>query len=146
MEKLPHHYRVAAAGGSDGVVTVRADALPELETTPPPQYGGPGGYWSPETLLLAAVADCYLLSFRAVARASQLEWESLSCAVEGTLDRDADGVTRFTDIVLKPRLSLSAEADAERAQAVLAKAKRACLVSNSLNSHMTLEPALEQPA
>ena len=41
------------------------------------------------TLLIAAVADCFILTFRAVARASRFEWISLGCTVDGVLDRAA---------------------------------------------------------
>jgi organic hydroperoxide reductase OsmC/OhrA len=58
-----------------------------------------GGQWSPETLLVAAAVDCFVLTFRAIAAASKLPWERLSCNGEGTLDR-VDGVTRFTALAL----------------------------------------------
>ena len=78
MQAYPHHYQVAAASGASGTVRLTSRALPPLESTPPPEFDGPEGYWSPETLLLASVADCYSLSVRAIARASRLEWQDLS--------------------------------------------------------------------
>lgn len=142
MQKLPHNYHVAVSGGPQGLVTVSAQDLPDLQTAPPPEFGGPGGHWSPEALLLAAVADCYVLSFRAVARASLSEWR-LGCEVEGLLDKDGDGILRFLRITLRPRLTVPAGTDAERAEALLQKAKRICLISNSLNSEFLLETQLE---
>lgn len=144
MQNLPHHYNVAAAGEPEGSVTVSSATLPDLATTPPPEFGGPTGFWSPETLLLASVADCYLLSFRAVARASKLDWSALRCDVSGHLEKDAAGVVRFTRIELRPVLTLAADADADRAEAVMQKAKRACLVSNSLNADIHMTTALRQ--
>mgnify|MGYP003339189807 CR=1 FL=1 len=55
------------------------------------------------SLLCAAVADCFVLSFRAVARASKLDWTHLDCHVEGTLDR-AEGTTRFTRYLTRATL------------------------------------------
>lgn len=134
---LPHHYSVAAAGTEEGTVRVSAHGLPDLQTLPPPEFGGPGGTWSPETLLLGAVADCYVLSFRAVARASRLEWRSLDVDVQGVLDR-VEGVTRFTRLTIAPRLQLAPGASATLARTVLRKAKSVCLVSNSLNADSEL--------
>lgn len=138
MHPLPHHYRARASGGPAGTVAVTESKL-ALETNAPPEFGGPQGLWSPETLLVAAIADCYVLTFRAVARASRLEWEELEVAVEGTLDR-VDGVTRFIKFVARPQLALK---DAEReplARMVLDKAKRACLITNSLAAEFELVP------
>ena len=81
---------------------------------PPLEFGGPGDAWSPEHLLLAAVQTCFLFTFRAVARASRVEFTSLTLSGEGTVSR-VDGVTRFTEIVLRPRVGLPPGADRARA-------------------------------
>jgi len=87
MQEFPHHYSVAAVANPEGEVALQSDRLPSLTSTPPAEFGGPGDRWSPETLLVAALADCFVLTFRALARASKLSWLSLRCDVEGTLDR-----------------------------------------------------------
>lgn len=131
MHPFPHRYHVQAKGGASGAVLVTAQDAPDLETHAPPEFDGPSGYWSPESLLIASVADCYVLSFRAVARASKLEWASLDVDVEGVLDR-VEGVTRFVAFTVKPRLEIFSAERETLARSVLDKAKRACLVTNSL--------------
>jgi organic hydroperoxide reductase OsmC/OhrA len=137
MESYPHHYAVQATAECEGSVTLGSQGLPNLSSAPPPQYGGPGGQWSPETLFVAAAADCLILTFRAIAKASNLSWRDLQCRAEGTLDR-ADGMVRFTDLRLHASLTLPIGGNAERAHRLLEKAEHACLVTNSLN----LEPSL----
>lgn len=131
MQSFPHHYTVSAEGRAEGEVALESPRLEALASAPPVEFGGPGNRWSPETLLVGAVADCYVLSLRAVAAASKLEFASVRCQAEGTLDR-VERVTRFTQIALRVELALSADTDEERAERVLAKAKSACLISNSL--------------
>lgn len=131
-EKLPHEYFVSADASSEGTVSVNSDGLRTLATTSPPQFGGPEGYWSPETLLVAAIANCYILTFRAVARASRFEWHSLSCSVKGVLDR-VDRKTRFTEYHVKAILHVPPGADEEKARKLLDKANTGCLITNSLN-------------
>jgi organic hydroperoxide reductase OsmC/OhrA len=104
----------------------------------PPEFGGPPGYWSPETLLAAAVADCFILSFRAVARASKLEWKSVSAEVDAVLDR-VEGVAHFTRFTTRARLVIPAGGDADRARVLMEKAEKICLVSNSLKGERHLE-------
>ncbi|HEX9719535.1 MAG TPA: OsmC family protein [Ramlibacter sp.] len=141
MHPYPHHYRAQAEGSATGSVRVAGKSLPALETYPPPEFDGPSGYWSPETLLVASIADCYILSFRAVARASQLEWESLSVEVEGVLDRVA-GATRFVEFKLSPRLSICSRDREPLARTVLEKSKRACLITNSMSGECELLPEI----
>lgn len=141
MKPLPHMYKAQLSGGSEGYAVVSVAGVPELRTAPPADFGGPGDAWSPEDLLMAAVESCFLLTLRAVARASKLEFDSLELAGEGTLDRK-DGVTRFTEIVLRPRLKLPAGADRDKAMRVLEKSEKACLVSASLSTPVRLEPEI----
>lgn len=138
-QPLPHHYRVRADGAAEGAVLVTAQGLPELETQAPPEFGGPEGYWSPETMLAGAIANCYVLSFRAVARASKLEWLRLGVDVQAVLERE-EGTTRFTRFRIVPRLLLPAAASRTLAEGVLKKAKTVCLVTNSLNGEFELAP------
>lgn len=137
MQAYPHRYSVQGTAAAEGTVTIASKGLPSLATMPPPEYGGPGGQWSPETLLVAAAADCFLLMFRAMAAASKLAWEAVDCSAEGVLDR-VDGVVRFTELALHARLKLAVGGNVERAQRLLEKAEKACVITNSL----ALEPKL----
>ena len=95
MQDFPHHYKVAAKANPEGTVMLSSDGLDDLASAAPAEFGGPGDRWSPETLLAAAVADCFILGFKAIARASRFPWNSLRCDVEAVLER-IDHVTRFT--------------------------------------------------
>lgn len=138
MQQLPHHYRVDAATRPDDNVVISSAGLDTLESAPPAEYGGPGDKWSPETLLVASVADCFLLSFKAIARASKFEWQSLECEVEGTLDRE-DKATRFVDFRVKAVLDVPSGTDEARARRLLEKAEESCLITQSLKATPTLD-------
>jgi organic hydroperoxide reductase OsmC/OhrA len=139
MKPLPHRYTVRLAGGPGGHASVRADGLPDLRTAPPLDFDGPGDAWSPEHLLLAAVETCFLFTLRVVARASRVEFITCEVTAEGTVDR-VDGATRFTEIVLRPRLRLASGADPNRARRAMEQAEQACLVSASLATPIRIEP------
>jgi peroxiredoxin-like protein len=141
MKPLPHRYATRIAGGPEGHATLSSAGVPDLPTAPPLEFGGPGDAWSPEQLLLAAVEACFVMTFRAVARASRLEFASIAVEAEGVVDR-VGGVTRFTEITLRPRVVLPAGVDWVRVQRVLEKAERSCLVSASLDTRIRLEPEI----
>ena len=141
MQSFPHLYTASARAGSEGRVSLESPGIPGLESAAPAEFGGPGDRWSPETLLVGAVADCFVLSLRAVAHASSLPFTSVSCRAEGKLDR-IDRTTRFTEVILRVELQLPPDGDLERAERVLDKAKSACLVSNSLACPVQLEKSV----
>jgi peroxiredoxin-like protein len=121
---------------------VEAEGLPDLVTAPPAEFGGPGDRWSPETLLVAAVADCFVFTFRAVARASKVEWTDLVCDVEGVLDR-VEGRTRFTEMHVRATLRVPEGTEEKRARRALEKAEKSCLITNSLSAESHLETVVQ---
>jgi organic hydroperoxide reductase OsmC/OhrA len=145
MHPYPHTYVVTASGAATGNVAVSSPQLPTLDSAPPPEFDGPGGVWSPETLLCAAVANCLILTFRAVARASKFEWLDLSCRTEAVLER-VDGTARFTRYTSYATIRLPAGGDAAKAKLLLEKSEHACLVANSLNGERLLQVEITHAA
>ncbi len=138
MQNLPHHYAVAATTSSEGNVSLMSPGLTRIDSAPPAEFGGPGDRWSPETLLVAAVADCFILTFKAIARASKMDWVSLSCDVDGILDR-VDNATQFTEFRLRVVLDAPQGTDEQKAMRILEKSESACLITNSLNAEAHLD-------
>lgn len=145
MHDLPHRYSVSASAQAEGDVALESGGLPKLASAPPAEFDGPGDRWSPETLLLAAVADCFVLTFRAVAKASKLEWRSLVCEVEGTLDR-VERVMQFTELRVRATLRVPSGTDEARAQRALERSEKGCLVTNSLKARSQLSAEVERDA
>ena len=143
MQAFPHQYSVWTSADPAGTVPVGAEGLPTLETAPPEEFDGPGGMWSPETLLVAAVVNCFALTFRAIARASGLTWTSLQCRGVGVLDR-VEGVMRFTEIKVSAELEIGADADAEHARGVMELSDKACLITRSLEAKVKLQATITQ--
>ncbi|KZZ59844.1 osmotically inducible protein OsmC [Oleiphilus sp. HI0125] len=137
MQTMPHHYTVSANSESDSTVNLEADGLSAIESMPPPEFGGPEGYWSPESLLVASMADCFVLTFKAIARASKLEWTNISCEVVGTLGQ-VDRVTQFTQFELKVTVDVPSGTDSEKVERIAEKSEKGCLVSNSLTANKVL--------
>jgi organic hydroperoxide reductase OsmC/OhrA len=142
MQPFPHQYSVVARVAAQGDVTLTGDRLPDIPSAPPTEFGGPGDRWSPETLMVAAVADCFLLTFRGIAGVSRFPWVALECSVTGTVDR-VERVTQFTALEVHARLRVPAGANEEQARRLLAKAEETCLVTNSLKVRPHLEAVVE---
>jgi len=138
MQPLPHHYTAAATATAEGAAVISSETLPRLATAPPAAFDGPGDQWSPEHLLLASVAGCFVLSFRAIARASRFEWRKLSCEAEGILER-VERRTVFTQFVVRPSLHVPEGADQAMARKLLEKAEDTCFITNSLRAPCRLE-------
>ena len=137
MKPFPHTYSVDASADNEGSVLVSSKGLTTLASAAPADFGGPGDQWSPETLLVAAAADCFILTFRAVARAGKLTWRHLDCHAEGVLDR-VDRAARFTKITTFAKLYVPVGVDVAHARQVLEKAEANCLIAGSLRCECPL--------
>lgn len=138
MTAFPHQYSAQVTTTNTATITVNSDPLPPITTEAPQEFGGSGEHWSPETLLMAAIADCFGLSFQSISNASRFKWIKLTCEVEGILDQ-VDRTIQFTQIAIQANLRLPADEDEKRAMLLLNKAKRACFITNSLAVEVTLD-------
>jgi peroxiredoxin-like protein len=130
------------AGGRGAVAAEHIQGA--IEFSAPPEFHGQSGFWTPEHLLLAAVASCFITTFRAIAGFSKFEALALDVSAEGTLDKSPGGY-EFTAIVIKPQLTIRDESDRLRANRILEKTEKACLVSRSLKCGVTMEASIGLP-
>jgi len=142
MQKLPHSYKVLVKGNPTDNLEVTGDGLPQLRTAAPAGFDGPGDQWSPEDLLMASVSSCLVLSFRAIAKASSLQWQSIECETSGELNQ-VERRIRFTRISSRIRLRIDSADKEETAAKLLKKAEETCFISNSLASPCELEFDIE---
>lgn len=142
MKAFPHEYQVSATAQPEGEVLLSCAGLEPLRSASPIEFDGPGDRWSPETLLVGAIADCFSLTFRAIARASKFPWQALEVRVSGTLEREGHN-SRFTRFAVHARLRVVTGTDPELAQRLLGKAEAGCLISNSLSGERHLSVEIE---
>jgi peroxiredoxin-like protein len=141
MPELHSTYPVAVrwTGGKTGVASA-PDGLPDLEVGSPPQFGGPGGRWTPEHFFVGAAALCWMTTFLASAALSKLEVAAVEASGEGAVERGDDRRFSISRIVLRPRVTIHREEDREKAMKLIEKAEAACLVARSMKSEVVLEP------
>lgn len=142
MQAFPHHYPATGVGSAEGNVLISSKGVSDILTAAPVEFGGPGDQWSPEALLVASVADCFILTFRAIARASKLDWDELRCDVVGVLDK-VEGTTQFTEFEIKATLQVPSETDREKADRLLHRAEKGCLITNSLKAPVSLDVVIQ---
>jgi peroxiredoxin-like protein len=138
-----HAYRVAAWWTSGRTGLAKSDSAPNaIHFTAPTEFGGLEGRWTPEELLLAAVAGCYTTTLRAIAGAAQFSFTDLQVEASGTV-RKADSGYNFSQIVVRPNLKIGSEQERERALELLKRAEQLCLVSRAIGTTIRFEPQLE---
>jgi peroxiredoxin-like protein len=138
-----HSYRVAAWWTSGRTGLAKSDSAPNaIHFTAPAEFGGLEGRWTPEELLLAAVAGCYTTTLRAIAGTVQFNFTDLQVEASGTVRKTEPGWS-FTQIVVRPNLKITSAEERERALELLKRAEKLCLVSRAIGTTLKFEPQLE---
>ena len=124
--------------GNKGIVSSQL-IKPSICITAPPEFGGEGTDWSPEHLFLSSVSSCFMLTFLVFAKKINVEISGFECATTGQVEM-IDGRYKFTYIHLYPKAFVANEADIEKAKVAMEKAKKYCLISNSVNAEIMQHP------
>ena len=119
---------------------LRASGLPSLSVSTPPEFQGETGFWTPEHLFVAAAESCLMATFLGIAENSKLSVVSYRSSATGKLECMEGAGLRFTGISIFPEVELDAAKDRERAARVMARAEKTCLIANSMNVLLRVEP------
>lgn len=125
--------------------TVEIDGKPSLTASADPGFRGDARLHNPEDLLVAALSSCHML------------WYLHLCAVKGVVVMDyvdaAEGTMveepragRFTEVVLRPVVTIAEGSDPHRAEQLHERAHAECFIANSVNFPVRCEPTIRVAA
>ena len=125
---------------------VSAPGRPELAGSSDPAFRGDATRYNPEDLLVASLSSCHMLWYLHLCSAAGIVVLAYRDEAAGTMVEDEGGGGRFTAAVLRPAVTLAAEADVARALALHEEAHRLCFIANSVNFPVGIEPRVELAA
>lgn len=120
---------------------VRIDGKPELAASSDPTFRGDATRHNPEDMLLAALSSCHMLSYLHMATVAGVVVTAYRDEAEGTMEISGNG-GRFTEVVLHPVVTISADGDKAKAEAAHEDAHHACFIANSVNFPVRCEPRI----
>jgi len=139
-----HHYTLhlswtgATSGGTRDYKTYsreyRADfpGKPSVTGSADPAFRGDPALHNPEDMLVLALSSCHMLSYLALAALEGLEVLAYEDEAQGTMQQEGRG-GHFTEVVLRPRVTVAAGSDLSRAEALHEEAHKTCFIANSVN-------------
>ena len=150
---MDHQYRLAVAwqgnrgSGTSGYrdydrdVLLRAEGKPDLLGSADPTFRGDRSRWNPEEMLVAALAQCHLLSYLHSAVRHGLVVTDYAEDPVGTMTQEGQG-GRFVDVLLRPRVTIAEGAQRELAQRLHVEASQNCFIAASVAFPVRHEPTV----
>lgn len=145
-----HSYRLLTRWVGAGEAGIADDTFPrefrvsiegktELVGSADPAFRGDSSKHNPEELLLAALSGCHMLSYLALAARAKIRVLAYEDDATGRIDMK-DGRIRFVEAALHPTVTIAADADPAKAEALHAQAATICFIANSVNFPIRHEP------
>jgi organic hydroperoxide reductase OsmC/OhrA len=118
---------------------LRADGREPILGSADTPFRGDADRWNPEQLLMAALAQCHLLSYLHVAVKNGVVVTDYVDDAVGVMVQEGDG-GRFASVTLRPRVTVADASMIELAQSLHPEAARLCFIANSVAFPVGHEP------
>jgi len=125
------------SGDKSGILS--SSSLKSFAVSTSPEFGGPEGEWSAEQLFLSSITSCFMSTYLGFVNKMKIENTGFECTATGQVEM-VDGKYKFTYIHIYPKAFVGNDVDVERARVALEKAKKYCLISNSVNAEIVQHP------
>lgn len=112
-----------------------------LEGSADPTFHGNAERWNPEELLVVALAQCHMLSYLHMAVREGVVVIEYSDEATGTMQQQGLGGA-FTEVTLRPRVTVADASMVEAARVAHADARAACFIANSVSFPVRHEPVI----
>jgi organic hydroperoxide reductase OsmC/OhrA len=123
---------------------ISADGRPDIEGSSDPAFRGDKTRWNPELELLAALSQCHMLSYLHVCATAGVVVTAYADAPYGAMAETTDGGGHFTEVVLRPRVTVAEPAMADAARKLHAEASEKCFIASSVNFPVRHEPTVTE--
>jgi organic hydroperoxide reductase OsmC/OhrA len=121
---------------------VSAPGLPTLPGSSDPVFRGEPDRWNPEQLLVASLAQCHMLVYLHMCVNAGVVVVGYTGTAAGQMVETPDGGGHFTEVVLRPEVTVADADMVERATEAHDAAHRLCFIANSVNFPVRHEPVI----
>ena len=120
---------------------IRIAGKPTIDGSSDPTFRGDASKYNPEDMLVTALSTCHMLSYLHQAVLAGVVVTAYADSAEGTMETDVHG-GHFTEVVLRPIVTITADSDAAKAEAAHDAAHHGCFIANSVNFPVRCEPRI----
>lgn len=156
MEKKHQYHATITWTGNRGTGTsgyaaydrdhiIAAAGKPEIPGSSDPAFRGNKNRYNPEDSLVAALSACHMLWYLHVCAVNGVVVQTYTDAASGTMDENADGSGQFSEVVLRPHVTVQTADMKVKALALHDEAHRMCFIARSVNFPVRHEPTIHHP-
>jgi organic hydroperoxide reductase OsmC/OhrA len=119
---------------------LRFAGKPPILGSSDPAFRGDPARCNPEELLVASLSACHMLWFLHLSANAGIVVTGYEDAASGTMVEEDDGGGRFTEVVLRPRVTLADETRRRELDGLHERAHALCFLARSMNFPVRCAP------
>ena len=120
---------------------VRGEGKPVLPGSSDPAFRGDPSRYNPEELLVAALSQCHMLWFLHLSATGGVVVTGYVDRPEGTMVEHPDGAGEFTEVLLRPEVTVAEPAMTAGLDALHEKAHGMCFIARSVSFPVRHDPS-----
>ncbi len=121
---------------------IKAGDKPLILGSSDPSFRGDKTKYNPEELLVASLASCHMLWYLHLCSEAKIIVVDYSDRAVGKMIETQDGGGRFTEVILKPVVTITSTSDRTVATSLHEQAHHLCFIANSVNFPLRCEPSI----
>ncbi len=121
---------------------ISIEGKPVIVGSSDPHFNGDASRYNPEELFVAALSACHMLYYLHLCADARIVVVDYADNATGSMIETANGGGHFTEVVLRPRVVVSKQSDANLAKELHARAHGLCFIANSVNFPVKHEPEI----
>lgn len=145
MADKQHHYAVNVSWtGNLGTGTasyrgysrdhvIQAEGKTPIPGSSDPAFRGDPARWNPEDLLVASLSACHKLWYLGLCAEAGIVVLAYEDDAEGEMVEEPSGAGQFSSVTLRPRVTLAAGSDLDKARELHHLAHQKCFIARSVN-------------
>lgn len=122
---------------------ISAPGKPVIPGSSDPAFRGDRSRYNPEELLVSSLSACHMLWYLHLCADAGIVVTGYVDAATGSMVETEEGGGRFTEVVLRPTVTVRPGADPDRAMALHERAHRLCFIASSVNFAVRFEARVE---
>jgi organic hydroperoxide reductase OsmC/OhrA len=123
---------------------ISAPGKPVIPGSSDPAFRGDKSRYNPEELLVASLSGCHMLWYLHLCAEAHILVTGYVDHATGAMAINKDGGGHFTEVLLKPVVTIGMDSDSERANELHHRAHELCFIANSVNFEVRVEATVER--
>ena len=144
MQKTHHYSLIMKWTGNRGEGTknyrsyerahvIYADGKPEIPGSSDPAFRGDKTRYNPEEMLVASLSSCHMLWYLHLCAVNGITVVDYVDQATGTMIETDNGGGRFSEVILRPVITILEQDKMELAESLHREANALCFIANSCN-------------